>query len=57
MSQKPSRFKRLLHSLLALDGKWHTVRVDPMPLTLPHLPAPFHGARIAVVADLICRTG
>lgn len=52
MSQKPSRFKRVLHSLLALDGKWHSIQVEPVPLTCPGLPPPFHLARIAVVADL-----
>lgn len=52
MSQKPSPFKRILHNLLALDGKGHTIQVEPVPLTCPGLPPQFHLARIAVVADL-----
>ena len=52
MIQQPNRFKRALHSLLALDGKGHTIQVEPIPITCPGLPSPFHLARIAVVADL-----
>lgn len=52
MSIRPSRFKRMLHGLLALDGKGHSIQVEPVPLTCAELPAAFHLARIAVVADL-----
>ena len=52
MSIRPSRFKRMLHGLLALDGKGHSIQVEPVPLTCPGLPAAFHLARVAVVADL-----
>ena len=52
MSIRPSRFKRMLHGLLALDGKGHSIQVEPVPLTCAGLPAAFHLARIAVVADL-----
>lgn len=52
MSQRPSFFKRALHSLLVLDGKGHSIQVEAIPLTCPGLPSAFHLARIAVVADL-----
>ena len=47
-----SYIKRALHRLLALDGKRHTIQVEPVPLTCPGLPPQFHLARIAVVADV-----
>lgn len=52
MSNQPSLIKRMLHGLLALDGKGHSIQVEPVPLTCPGLPAAFHLARVAVVADL-----
>ncbi len=44
--------KRLIHNLLKLDIKGQSIQVDPVPLTVPGLPAAFHLARVAVVADL-----
>lgn len=52
MTDKPSSFRRLLHSTLALDFKHQRIDVQPVPLTCPGLPQEFHLARIAVVADL-----
>ena len=52
MSRRPNVIKRALHSLLVLDGKWHSIAVDPIPISCPGLPKAFHLARIAVVADL-----
>lgn len=52
MSQRPSLFKRALHSLLVLDGKGHSIQVEAIPLPCPGLPKEFHLARVAVVADL-----
>ena len=52
MNNQPNLIKLALHSLLALEGKGHTIQVDPIPLALPGLPKEFHLARVAVVADL-----
>lgn len=52
MNEQPSFAKRLLHSTLALDFKNQRIDVQPVPLTCPGLPAQFHLARVAVVADV-----
>lgn len=52
MNNQPNLIKLALHSLLALEGKGHSIQVDPIPLTCPGLPKEFHLARVAVVADL-----
>ena len=52
MNNQPNPIKRAIHSLLVLDGKGHSIRVEPIPITCPGMPAAFHLARIAVVADL-----
>lgn len=50
--EKPSKTKRMIHRLMALDRVDHSVQVEPIPLTCPGLPKGFHLARIAVVADV-----
>lgn len=50
--EKPSKIKRMIHSLMALDWAARSIQVEPVPLTCPDLPPAFHRARVAVVADL-----
>ena len=52
MYEKPSLTKRIIHGLLALDRMDHTIDVEAVPLTCVGLPAAFHLARVAVVADV-----
>ena len=52
MIEKPSFAKRLLHSTLALDFKKQSIDVEEVALCCPDLPVAFHGARVAVVADV-----
>lgn len=52
MDIQPSSKKRILHHLMSLDRLDHTIQVEPVTVTCANLPAPFDGARIAVVADL-----
>ena len=52
MAQEPSRVKRLIHSLMTFDQPSRTVQTETMVIPCPELPAAFHLARIAVVADL-----
>lgn len=50
--EKPSRTKRIIHSLLALDRADHRIQVEPIPVTCAGLPPQFQKARVAVVADV-----
>lgn len=50
--EKPSKIKRLIHCLMALDRVDHSIQTETIPLPCPGLPTAFHGARIAVVADV-----
>ena len=50
--EKPSKTKRIIHSLMAFDRVGHSIQVEPVPLTCPGLPKEFHLARVAVVADV-----
>ncbi len=52
MIRQPKPIKRALHYLMALDRTDQTVQIDEISIACPHLPAAFHGARIAVVADV-----
>ena len=52
MVRRPKPIKRLLHSLMALDRTDQTVEVEEIAVTCPRLPVAFHGARIAVIADV-----
>ncbi len=52
MSHQPKPFKRLLHHLMAFERTDQTVETEEIPIACPHLPTPFHGARIAVIADV-----
>ena len=50
--EKPSKIKRLIHCLMALDRVDHSVYTEEIPLSCPGLPPQFHRARIAVVVDV-----
>ena len=52
MTEKPSRTKRLIHRLMALDPVDLPIQVEPVPLSIKGLPPAFHLARVAVVADV-----
>ena len=52
MIRRPKPIKRALHYLMALDRTDQTVQIEEIPVACPHLPGAFHGARIAVVADV-----
>lgn len=52
MAVQPSRFKRLLHTLLVLDVPHRHVDIQPIILPCRDLPAAFHMARVAVVSDV-----
>ncbi len=52
MIRQPMRSKRLLHHLMALDRTDQTVQIEEIPIACSRLPAAFHGARVAVVADV-----
>ena len=52
MEERIGFIKRNLHHLLALDPVDRPVQVEPIPLTVEGLPAAFHLARVAVVADV-----
>lgn len=50
--RQPSRAKRLLHSLMALDVPALQVEAQAYPVVCRQLPHAFHLARIAVVSDV-----
>ncbi len=50
--EQPSKAKRLIHRLMALERTDHTVRVETVPIACPGLPTAFERARVAVVADV-----
>ena len=50
--KQPSRAKRILHGLMALDIPGKHIQGEAYPVMLPHLPGAFHLARIAVVSDV-----
>ena len=52
MEERIGFIKRNLHHLLALDPADRAIQVEPIPLTVEGLPAAFHLARVAVVADV-----
>ncbi len=52
MMRKPKPAKRLLHHLMVLDRTDQTVQIEEIPIACPRLPAAFHGARVAIVADV-----
>ena len=52
MAQKPSRMKRAIHTLMALDTPFSRIQTEPLVLPCPGLPEAFHLARVAVVADV-----
>lgn len=52
MAVQPSRFKRILHGLLALDTAHHHIDTQPILLPCHDLPDAFHMARVAVVSDV-----
>ena len=52
MIHQPMRSKRLLHHLMALDRTDQAVEIEKVTVACAHLPAAFHGARVAVVADV-----
>ena len=52
MSQQPSKPKRMLHHLLALDFPGQSIQVEAIPLPCPGLPQAFHLARVAVLSDI-----
>ncbi|MBQ4612053.1 MAG: metallophosphoesterase [Clostridia bacterium] len=52
MNRQPSKAKRLLHGLMALDRADQPIQVEEIRVTCPDLPRAFDGARVAVVADL-----
>ncbi len=52
MDYQPKKSRQLLHHLLAFERTDQLVEIDEIAVTCPRLPAAFHGARIAVVADV-----
>ena len=50
--EQPSRFKRMLHGLMALDVPGGRIQAQEYPVPLRRLPPAFVGARVAVVADV-----
>ena len=52
MIRQPKPAKRLLHHLMALDRTDQDVQIEEITIPCPRLPAAFHGARVAVVADV-----
>ena len=52
MTEKPSKLKRAIHHLMALDPVDRPIQVEPIPLSIRGLPSAFHLARVAVVADV-----
>ena len=52
MATQPSRKKKTLHRLMALDRWDHTLQVERITVACPNLPGAFEGTRVAVVSDL-----